>query len=53
MSDDAHSIVVDLIGVHLLTKDLWSHIAGSTAGIKGLLGVLSTGYSKISQSKVA
>lgn len=50
MRNYAHSVVVHLIGVHLLAKHLWSHVARSATGIESLFGVLSTGYSEVSQS---
>ena len=48
MRNYAHSIVVHLIGMYLLAKHLWSHVARSATGIECLLRVLRTSYSEIS-----
>jgi hypothetical protein len=39
--------------MQLFAKYLWRHVAGRSAGIKGLFAVLSSSYSEIGQSQVA
>lgn len=53
MCDDSDGVEVHLERMHLFAQDLGRHVSRRTTSIQCLLAVLSSRYSKVSQTKIA